>query len=170
MRSIILSLFLISGIIYSYASTEDDLVDVGDVVPNLEFAKKPRQNATFAEFRNDKVIVLVFFATWCGPCNQELPVLNKRILPKYGKNEDFEIMVIGREHTWEELNKYNLQKKFSLKMYPDPERKIYAKFAEKYIPRTYVIDKKGKIVFSNFGSDAKGLSELTSSIKKCLNE
>jgi hypothetical protein len=50
--------------------------------------------------------------------------------------------------------------------YPDPERKIYSKFAGQYIPRNFLISSEGKILFSSIGfadADFKKLKEILSS-------
>ena len=59
---------------------------------------------------NGKVILINFFATWCGPCLVELPHLEKEIYQKYKNREDFRLIVIGREHNASELKKFMKKK------------------------------------------------------------
>lgn len=60
-----------------------------------------------------KVILVNFFATWCPPCQKELAEVQKMLWPKYKDNKDFVLLVIGREHTDVELQKYNEKKGFT---------------------------------------------------------
>ena len=50
-----------------------------------------------------KVVLINIFATWCGPCQSELAEVQKTLWPKYKDNKDFCMLVIGREHTDDQL-------------------------------------------------------------------
>ncbi len=53
-----------------------------------------------------KIVLINFFATWCGPCNQELPILQKNIWDKYKNNPNFELIILGREHSEKEVSDF----------------------------------------------------------------
>ena len=111
-----------------------------------------------------KTLLITFFATWCGPCRKELPHIQTEIYNKYKKNPNFELLILGREHNWEEVNKFKEANKFSMPFYPDPERKIYSKFAGQYIPRNFVVSAEGKVVYSSIGFDEKDFKKLKETI------
>ena len=98
-----------------------------------------------------KVIWINFFATWCPPCNQELPVLQKEIWDKYKNRTDFVLVIIGREHTDKQLEEYVDKKHFTMPFAPDPSRKIFSLYASQNIPRNVIIGRDGKIVFQSTG-------------------
>jgi peroxiredoxin len=98
-----------------------------------------------------KVVWITFFATWCGPCRKELPHLEKQVYEKYKNHPDFELLVVGREHTREELQKFQADTGHTLPFIPDPKREIFSKYASQNIPRNFIIDKSGKIVVSSVG-------------------
>ena len=77
-----------------------------------------------------KVVLLNFFATWCGPCMAELPKVEKEIWSEL-QLEDFVVLAIGREHSEKELKEWNEKKKFTFYIAPDTDRSIYSKFATK---------------------------------------
>jgi len=114
-----------------------------------------------------KVVLLNFFATWCGPCMAELPEVEKEIWSKF-QLDDLIVLAIGREHNEKELKEWNNKKKFTFYIAPDPDRNIYSKFATKYIPRTYLIDKRGKIVFQSIGFNKEEFDELKRKIDELL--
>lgn len=62
-----------------------------------------------------KVTLVNFFATWCPPCQKELADVQQKLWPKYKDNKNFQLLVIGREHTDAELAKYNEKKGFTFR-------------------------------------------------------
>ncbi len=61
------------------------------------------------------------------------------------------MLVIGREHTDANLKKYNEKKGFSFPLYPDKNRAIFNAFAKNLIPRSYLIGKDGKVIYTSKG-------------------
>lgn len=96
-----------------------------------------------------KVVLINFFATWCGPCLQELPHLENEIWAKYKDNKQFSLLVIGREHSQNEIEAFKTKKGYHLPMYADEGRSVYSLFAKEYIPRSYIVNKEGKVVYTS---------------------
>ena len=78
------------------------------------------------------------------------------------------MLVIGREHTDEDLQKYNERKKFTFPLYPDPKREVFSLFAEKSIPRAYLFGKDGKLIYSSVGYTAEEFQKLMKTIESAL--
>ena len=115
-----------------------------------------------------KVVLVSMFATWCGPCQLELAEIEKELWPKYKDNAGFKLVVIGREHTDAQLADYNRKKGFTFPLYPDPKREAYSKFAESTIPRAYLYDKEGKLVYSSIGYSKDEFAKLLKAIEEAL--
>jgi peroxiredoxin len=126
------------------------VVRQGDMMPSFVFERLNGEKVS-SEKLEGKVVVINFFATWCGPCMQELPEIEAQIWNKYSNRSDFELLVIGRQHTKEEMQKFIETKKTKLPIIADTQKEIYSKFATAYIPRLYLIDRKGKIVKLHVG-------------------
>jgi thioredoxin-related protein len=78
------------------------------------------------------------------------------------------MLVIGREHTDADLQKYNERKKFTFPLYPDPKREVFSLFAEKSIPRTYLFGKDGKLIYSSMGYSPDEFQKLMEAIGDVL--
>lgn len=139
----------------------------GDAMPGFELNSSVYGKVNSADLKG-KVVLVSLFATWCGPCQLELAEVQKTLWPKYKDNKDFKMLVIGREHTDEQLTKYNERKKFTFPLYPDPKREVFSKFAEKSIPRAYLFDKNGKLIYSSIGYTQEEFQHLLKAIENAL--
>lgn len=160
-------LFVLSA--KSFAQEETTLVKISDPVPAFEFERTPTTKQSIADLKG-KTVLITFFATWCGPCRKELPFIQSEIYNKYKNNPKFELLIFGREHSWEEVNKFKVENKYSMPFYPDPERKIFSKFAGQYIPRNFLISPEGKIIFSSVGFEEKDFKLLKETLEKQLKK
>ena len=102
-----------------------------------------------------KVVLINIFATWCGPCQSELAEVQKTLWPKYKDNKDFCMLVIGREHTDDQLTEYNKRKGFTFPL-------------SQYIPISYLIDKEGKVISATVGYKKEEMDKLMKEIDKAL--
>ena len=100
--------------------------------------------------------------------DNELAEVQKMLWPKYKDNKDFVLLMIGREHTDVELQKYNEKKGFTFPLYPDKNRAIYGAFAKNLIPRSYLVDKTGKVVYATKGYSDEEFAELMKRIEAAL--
>lgn len=142
---------------------------VGQQVPEFEYETAPGIIQNIADSKG-KLVMITFFATWCGPCRQELPHIQEDIYNKYKSDIDFKLLIFGREHSWKEVNKFQADNKYTMPFYPDPKRVIYSKFADQFIPRTFLISPEGKVLYSSIGFVEKDFDSLKQLIKEQLRK
>jgi peroxiredoxin len=143
-----------------------DKVKVGDVAPVFTIQTIDGQLFDLAQLKG-KVVYINFFATWCGPCQKELPYVEQEIWQSI-KNPNFVMLVIGREHTPEELMKFRSEKGFTFPMAADTKREVFNSYATQNIPRNLIIDKEGNVVYFKHGFTEEEFKEMVTLLKGML--
>jgi peroxiredoxin len=148
------------------SEAESSLTKVGDAVPAFTIETTAGQKLT-PESLKGKVVLLNFFATWCGPCLGEMPHLQK-LHEQFKDNDKFVMVAVGREHQPDEVKAFAEKQKLTFPVAADPKHEAYGLFAKQYIPRNYVIDRDGKILFQSVGFSEEEFQEMTKQIQKAL--
>lgn len=165
-------LAIVIGLIFSFQvnATNPDpnaFTKVGDKVPS--FVIKTLDGKTIdTQKLNGKVLYINFFTLSCPPCMKEMPRINEEIY-KAIEDENFICLAIGREHTNDQLQKYKDKKDYSLNIAADTDRSVYKKFAEKMVPRHYII-KDGKIIYQHLGYGETEFNKMIELIKSELKK
>ena len=153
--------FLLLLLPFAVFSQQDSttLTKVGDAVPQFSFETAKGKTASISDYKG-KLILINLFATWCPPCNLELPVMQKQVWEKYKDNPNFVLFVFGREEGWDKLIPFKAKKGFTFPILPDVKRGVFSKFATQFIPRNIIIDESGKIIFQSMGYSEKEFAEM----------
>lgn len=168
MKVFLLTCLLTLSAIVGRAQTENqDIIKTGDSMPAFTIVSDDGRQFSSAALKG-KVVLINLFATWCPPCQTELAQVQSVLWPKYKDNASFVMLVIGREHTDAELKEYNQKKGFTFPLYPDRDRKIFDTFAKSLIPRSYLINKEGKVIMSTTGYTEAEFAQLMKMIDQAL--
>lgn len=160
-------LLVIAGIWYMMASNSgkqesvtsvETGVNVGNTVPAFTLNSLAGQPVTIA--KSDKVTILNFWATWCPPCREEMPELN-RFVQNNGQTVAF--YAINLQEPAEKVNDFINKNQYTMTVLLDKDGMISNKFQIKAIPTTIIIDKAGIIKYRKSGGVTA--SELEGAIK-----
>jgi thiol-disulfide isomerase/thioredoxin len=121
----------------------------GRIAPDFEVKTTRGELFQVSENVGKKIIVLNFFATWCGPCREEMPELNRYF--NEHKAESFLLVGIDAEEKQERVNQFleDLKVDFPAGIDEGPIQKQYGVSA---FPTTVLIGVDGKVQFYETGA------------------
>lgn len=111
-----------------------------------------------------KVVVLDFWATWCGPCTMALPIVAE--VTNSLKDKDVVFLAVNLQETPEQIKQFLDAKKLNISVGLDKEGKIAELYQVQGIPATFIVGKDGNIA----GMHAGFSPDLKESLSKELNE
>jgi peroxiredoxin len=115
----------------------------GASVPEIQL-KDSKGNIVKLSSLKDKVILIDFWASWCGPCRRSIPHL-QTLYNKY-KEKGFEIYGVSVDNNANAWKRAVVENNIKWIQVNDPEGEVAGPWKISYIPNTYLINKKGKIV------------------------
>ena len=136
------------------STLRQDAPDIGDIAPNIVMADTLGKTVSLESFRG-KVVLIDFWASWCGPCRMENPNV-VRAFNKY-KAKGFTVLSVSLDNNKEKwmgaIKKDNLTWTHvsELKGWETSASRMYQVTG---IPATFLIDKDGKIVARNLRGPA----------------
>jgi peroxiredoxin len=122
---------------------------IGDRAPDFTVPAFPSGSLDLSKYRQ-QVVVLHFWATWCPPCVEETPSLEKFAERVQSQG----VVVVGvsvdedREALQEFIRKYGITYAIGL----DPDRSLAARFGTVQFPETYILDRQGRIAEKLIGA------------------
>jgi thiol:disulfide interchange protein tlpA len=165
----VLMFALMSFSLFAAKSNKNEDVKVPNIVLQDQYGKKHN----LADYKG-KVVVINFWATWCGYCVREMPDFEK-VYKEFGSNSK-DVIIIGIAGPKSKLNANNIdvskeevtaflkKKNITYPTLMDETGKTFADYGVRAFPTTYVINKKGFL--EGYVSGAITADQL----KKAINE
>nr|WP_256502643.1 TlpA disulfide reductase family protein [Desulfuromonas sp. KJ2020] len=142
---LLLFTFVLPGVsLTAETSVPAGRVVVGSIAPDFTLKNLKGEPVSLAQFRG-KVVFLNFWASWCPPCREEMPSM-ERLNEVFGSS-DFVMLAVNVEDDgprsvpeWLKENPYTFPILF------DPQGQEKMRYGVTAIPETFLIDKKGVVV------------------------
>ncbi|MBO7198776.1 MAG: TlpA family protein disulfide reductase [Alistipes sp.] len=141
------------------------LIHAGDVAPDFSVVMLDGSNVTLSALQG-KPTLLIFWATWCPPCREELAHLQEGVIDVYG--DKINVLPVSRGEKHEVVEEYITKMGYTFAVGLDGEQEAYRKYATNYIPRCFVIDSNGTVVYSGVGYDESIAGEVKAALDKSL--
>jgi thiol-disulfide isomerase/thioredoxin len=138
-------------------------------VRQLTFQDGRGTQRSLADWR-DRVVLLNLWATWCGPCRQEMPEL-ARLQSKLG-SKDFEVVALSLDRGGAEVAARFLVEigATGLEIYSDPTGKALSQLSAIGLPATILIDRQGREIGRLLGPARWASPEALTLINAALQE
>lgn len=138
---------------------------VGQAAPKLNLRTADGGKFTLSKQRG-KVVVLEFWATWCGPCCRALPILAD-VTSSFPKR-DVEFLAINKGETSAKINSFLNDKSLPIKVGLDQNGEICQRYRVGGIPHTVVIGRNGKIRSVKIGIGPYLQQNMTKEIEEAV--
>lgn len=160
---------LLAAIVGSIAWTPANIpVAAGKTLPSVTLKRLNGETVNIQEYgRNGKITVLSFWASWCAPCKRELDAIAD-LYPEWQEQYGVEVIAITTDNA-RALSKVRPiveQKGWPFEILSDPNQELQQALNFQAIPQTYVVDRKGEIVYEHAGYQPGDEYELEKVIEK----
>ena len=114
-----------------------------------------------------KVVVLDFWATWCGPCVMIMPE-NLRVVGEFGA-EKVRLIAVNQAEDKSAVKRFIEQRGWKLDVLMDAQQQIGRKYLVESLPHLIVIDPKGQVSWVAIGASSSHAEKLREAITKALS-
>ena len=139
----------------------------GAPAPSFTLAARGGQNVSLTQYKG-QVVMLNFWASWCGPCRQEMPLLES-IYKKYNKM-GFTLIGVNVEPDSNAANEWLKATPVSFPILYDRDSKVSKLYDVAGMPSTVIIDRNGKLRVLHRGYKPGDENEYLDSIRTLIRE
>ncbi|MDM3872175.1 TlpA disulfide reductase family protein [Porticoccus sp. W117] len=164
LAKIFISAIIGLGVIATTVNAADQSTDKA---PDFTLKSNSGDNMRLAEQRGN-VVMLNFWASWCGPCKQEMPLLDE--LHKRYSRAGFTIIGVNVERDPEDAKRVLRDIPVSFPVLFDTESSVSKAYDVSAMPTTVMIDRDGKIRHLHKGFKPGYENEYRKQIKQLIRE
>lgn len=151
-------------------SVEDEvaattLIFAGDKAPDFTVTMLDGSRLTLSDTKG-KPTLLIFWATWCSPCREELAHLQEGVIDVYG--DSIRVLPISRGEERKVVEEFIASMGYTFNVGLDSDQVAYSKYATNFIPRCFVIEANGNVLYSGVGYDEAVAAEVRSALDQAL--
>lgn len=152
---------------FAFMSANVNALEIGKPAPDFTLKSLSGANLNLTEQRG-KIIVLNFWASWCGPCRTEMPVLQKF----YDKYQDLGVSVwgINVEQENQAGRDFLADLNLSFPILFDASNTLSATYQVEAMPTTIIVDRDGLVRYAYKGYKPGYEKKYAKAIKKLIRE
>ena len=115
-----------------------------------------------------KVVFLNIWATWCGPCREEMPSM-ETLYDELRPNRDFVMLAVSQDTKGRLVVAPYVEKNgYHFKVLLDPENQVGEAYDVSGVPETFIIDREGRIVAHHMGAFDWSRPDVKDALKELL--
>jgi peroxiredoxin len=139
----------------------------GQPAPAFDLPSRDGKDISLGQYKGD-VVMINFWASWCGPCRQEMPLLES-MYKTYSKH-GFVLIGVNVEPDSNAANTWLKQTPVSFPVLYDTKSKVSSLYDVSVMPSTVMIDRKGNIRMIHHGYVAGDENQYMSSLMQLMKE
>ena len=132
-------------------------VKLGEPAPNFQLQDLDGRLVSLSDLRG-KVVLLNFWATWCGPCRVEMPAMEElyRMFPR----KDFEILAVSTDAGGVSITRpFQKENHLTFPILHDSDYRVGLAYGARSLPMTFMVDRQGIVRHQIFGARDWGAPE-----------
>jgi thiol-disulfide isomerase/thioredoxin len=153
---------------FSFFALSAQAIDVGQTAPPFSVASHDGETRVTRENLRGKVVLVDFWASWCGPCRESMPLYDK--LRAEFPTDRFDVLAINLDEEYSDAQAFLAKNKVSYPVALDPLGTTAQSFGLVGMPSSFLLDEKGVIRQRHTGFKAKDIDELRKQIQQLLGE
>ena len=132
--------------------------------PAPPFSLELLDGGTFdlADTKGKEIVILDFWATWCGPCRQVMPIIEK--VAKQFREEGVRLYAVNLREDSKNVRRYLESQELHLTVLLDKQGSVAAQYKADAIPQTVIIGRDGTVQVVHVGSYPDLEAELTNEL------
>ena len=135
--------------------------------PQFSLASRAGGEVSLADLKG-QVVMINFWASWCGPCRQEFPALDQ-IYAKY-KPMGFTLVAINVESEKADAEKFLSATPASFPILFDPDNTVSGRYGVSAMPTTVLVDRQGRVRWQHRaykpGDEAKYIEQIRAALRE----
>jgi cytochrome c biogenesis protein CcmG/thiol:disulfide interchange protein DsbE len=138
-------------------------IEIGQVPPDFTATDLGGNEFTLSEYVGVKPVVLDFWATWCGPCRMEMPLVSQ-FTETYGDRVAVYSITSEEAESRDAIDTFIADNNLQMRFVHDPSREIMTSYGVTGIPYLVVIGVDGTVVATHLGYTETVVEELVSEL------
>ncbi|BCA55912.1 Thiol-disulfide oxidoreductase ResA [Nitrospira sp. KM1] len=141
---------LTAGVVIPSPVAKRGIVKTGDEAPNFQLRDMEGRLVALSDLRG-KVVLLNFWATWCGPCRVEMPAMEE-LYRTFGR-KDFEILAVSTDAQGVTVTRpFQQENHLTFPILHDADFRVGLTYGARTLPMTFMVDRQGIVRHQIFGA------------------
>ena len=145
----ILLVLLVGTFLYAILRPGNPGPVIGQTTPDFQLMDLEGRRIQLSAYRG-KIVVLNFWATWCAPCVEEMPSLNR--FQETFAPQGVVVLAVSVDEDQQALRKFAADYQLKMVIARDPDRRVSVGYQTFKYPETFILDRQGRLVRKLIGA------------------